>query len=649
MSRSVLRRVVSRSAAVLGALVFLAGCESGGCITDDACEAGNECSAGQCVPVALCATSAQCADGFTCLDGKCRAPCVDAAQCSPWGLECASGLCMPIGSAGGVMSTLGAGGGGVTTTQPTASGPCTTAEQCGANATCMAGMCVAASTPMGMPVETSMAAGAGGGTQMPPTQMPGAGAGGGGTQMPEMPEMPDPDAAMLEDFEDGDGVILPKESRLGQWYSYNDGVGTMVPAVGEALVPEAGGADGTGFALHTSGSGFSDWGAGIAADLNNTTAEPWSATRQAYDLSAYGGISFWAKGTGTVRFKIPTLSTVSADEQGSCAPAGDVPCGDDFGVDLTLAADWQRHDIAFASLSQQDWGVAATFDPAEALGIRFQHTDTASGFDFWIDEIEFTGGQSTNPNEPDPPMTNGPPPDPNAGQPGTCQDLGGYQGNGSVTFYTFSMGSSEVNCSYPISGESVPGIPTGDGRHFGAMNTSDYAASAMCGACVEVTRDGNRSVTITIVDQCPVATNDKCRAGHIDLSRDAFLQLGSEGEGYLGTGNGGAQGSISWRYVECPVNGDVTFRLKEADNANWNQVVVQGHRYPLQSVDVWVGGAWVAAARQDYNYWEPPNGNMGNAPYWVRATDVTGATVTAEVPLASGAHPGTPSQFPACQ
>ena len=34
---------------------------------------------------------------------------------------------------------------------------------------------------------------------------------------------------------------------------------------------------------------------------------------------------------------------------------------------------------------------------------------------------------------------------------------------------------------------------------------------------VEVTRDGSRKVTITVTDECPIATNPKCKAGHIDL------------------------------------------------------------------------------------------------------------------------------------
>src|SRR5690606_30638821 len=181
---------------------------------------------------------------------------------------------------------------------------------------------------------------------------------------------------------------------------------------------------------------------------------------------------------------------------------------------------------------------------------------------------------------------------------------GRYDGNGSVTFYTFAMGSSEVNCSYQITGrnpDTVDTIRTGDGRFFGAMNTADYNDSAMCGACVEVTRDGGRSVLITIVDQCPIATNPKCTAGHIDLSLEAFRQIGNDQEGHLGTGNGGATGNISWRYVECPVEGqNVTFRLKEPSRMDWNELLVQGHRWPITSVEI--DGR--AATRKDYNYWE---------------------------------------------
>ena len=88
------------------------------------------------------------------------------------------------------------------------------------------------------------------------------------------------------------------------------------------------------------------------------------------------------------------------------------------------------------------------------------------------------------------------------------------------------MGTSLVNCSYgthPGNPDRVDFVNTNDGQYFAAINTADYNTAATCGACIEVTRDGNRKVTVTVVDQCPVATNNKCKAGHLDLSRAAFL------------------------------------------------------------------------------------------------------------------------------
>src|SRR5262249_48964535 len=133
-----------------------------------------------------------------------------------------------------------------------------------------------------------------------------------------------------------------------------------------------------------------------------------------------------------------------------------------------------------------------------------------------------------------------------------CRSLPAGYADGSVTWYTLDQGSQAVNCSYDVlrrNPDAVAHVPFGGGAYFAAMNTQDYATAATCGACVEVTRDGTRKVSVMVVDQCPVASNPKCTAGHIDLSQEAFKQIGTVQEGYLGTSHGGAVGHISWRYI----------------------------------------------------------------------------------------------------
>lgn len=62
-----------------------------------------------------------------------------------------------------------------------------------------------------------------------------------------------------------------------------------------------------------------------------------------------------------------------------------------------------------------------------------------------------------------------------------------------------------------------------------------------------------------------------------------------------------------------------------------------GHRYKISKVEVLINGSWVPAVRQVYNYWEPPEGIMGDAlPYRVRATDENGSVIEAPVALKAG-------------
>ena len=161
---------------------------------------------------------------------------------------------------------------------------------------------------------------------------------------------------------------------------------------------------------------------------------------------------------------------------------------------------------------------------------------------------------------------------------------------------------------------------------------------------MEVTR-GSRKVVATVVVQCPISSNPICRPGHLDLSQKAFEQL----EPNL-TGNGSLTG-LAWKYVPCPTTENVSFVLKEPNNAAWNEILVQSHRHPITKLEAFVDGSWRSGTRQSYNYWNVNGGNLGTAPYRVRVTDVLGQELIANLPRAAGDLTGgaTPAQFPACQ
>jgi expansin (peptidoglycan-binding protein) len=73
----------------------------------------------------------------------------------------------------------------------------------------------------------------------------------------------------------------------------------------------------------------------------------------------------------------------------------------------------------------------------------------------------------------------------------TCPPAAAPMHTGEGTYYTFADGSG--NCMFPA---------TPNDLDIGAMNQTDYADSAACGMCAQVTGpDG--SITIRIVDRCP--------------------------------------------------------------------------------------------------------------------------------------------------
>ena len=211
--------------------------------------------------------------------------------------------------------------------------------------------------------------------------------------------------------------------------------------------------------------------------------------------------------------------------------------------------------------------------------------------------------------------------------PGTCNNtysgFTNYNGNGSVTYYTFGMGTGDnVHCSYGITQRNpdTVGLVHQQRPLLRRHEHRRLPLGAACGSCVEVSGSDGRKVVVTVVDECPIGTNPKCTAGHLDLSHEAFRQIASDQEGHVGTGHGGCCRQISWKYVPCPVpeSQNVTFRLKEPNNQYYTTVVVQDHRFPIKSLQI----KGVEAKRQPDNFWIVGDGNQSPGPWHVRAVDV---------------------------
>lgn len=147
-----------------------------------------------------------------------------------------------------------------------------------------------------------------------------------------------------------------------------------------------------------------------------------------------------------------------------------------------------------------------------------------------------------------------------------------------------------------------------------AMNAEEYNNAAACGEFVQVTGPKG-SIMIRIVDLCP-----ECKAGHLDLSQQAFAQIADLPLGRV---------AITWQVVSPALTGPIAYHFKDGSNQWWTAVQIRNHRNPIAKLEYRNnGGQWVSVPRTSYNYFVQTNPGMGTGPYTFRVTDSYGNTLT---------------------
>ncbi|KAB1942261.1 hypothetical protein F8271_12940 [Micromonospora sp. ALFpr18c] len=175
---------------------------------------------------------------------------------------------------------------------------------------------------------------------------------------------------------------------------------------------------------------------------------------------------------------------------------------------------------------------------------------------------------------------------------------------GKASFY--DAGRSGGTCSFPA--------PPAD-RLYVALGSSEYSRAAACGSYLDVS--GPRGTgRVMVIDQC-----GGCGPGKIDLSDEAFAKIADRAQGIA---------TVTYRaVVNPPLDGGLTFRIKDGASRYWFAVQVGNHGNPLRSVEAkGPGGGFHKAARQTDNYWTVEDG-IGPGPYTIRVTDVYGHQTTA--------------------
>lgn len=178
---------------------------------------------------------------------------------------------------------------------------------------------------------------------------------------------------------------------------------------------------------------------------------------------------------------------------------------------------------------------------------------------------------------------------------------------------TFYGATGEGNCSFDPSPQDLM---------VAAMNQTDYAGSALCGAFVTATGPKG-TVTVRIVDRCP-----ECRPGDIDFSAEAFARIADPVAGRV---------PIEWQLVAGDVSGPVSYRYKEGSTRFWTAIQARNHRVPIAALAIRPAGAadWIEVARTEYNYFVHPEA-IAAGPLQVRVTAAGGAVLIDTLPEPSG-------------
>ncbi|TDH69469.1 hypothetical protein CCR75_005960 [Bremia lactucae] len=164
---------------------------------------------------------------------------------------------------------------------------------------------------------------------------------------------------------------------------------------------------------------------------------------------------------------------------------------------------------------------------------------------------------------------------------------------------------------------------SGDADNYAALNDAQWNSTRNCGRCAEIScgddrcKDKTSSALVYLVDRCP-----NCQPGDLDLSPTVFQKL---------TGSTSSRYSIKWKFVACPVRGNIQYCTKSGSNSSW---------LALQPTNLATGVANLRIAHQSvtmvdscYYYLLAGGQNVDLDAVPVEVTSVTGEILTETVKL----------------
>jgi hypothetical protein len=183
--------------------------------------------------------------------------------------------------------------------------------------------------------------------------------------------------ALIDDMEDGDAIIVPRDARGGMWRLSFDGTGPITPFAGN-LLPDVipGGRGPSQMALHVFGGRLIEWGAFVSTSLTPSGC---------YDASAYAGIEFWARGTRRLHIGVVMMDVVSTLVGGPCVEN----CNGGHMQTIDLTPEWKRYSLRWSELAPEAAKGNLALDLRRLSSVTFGVSPADTPFDVWLDDLAF--------------------------------------------------------------------------------------------------------------------------------------------------------------------------------------------------------------------------------------------------------------------
>lgn len=187
---------------------------------------------------------------------------------------------------------------------------------------------------------------------------------------------------------------------------------------------------------------------------------------------------------------------------------------------------------------------------------------------------------------------------------------------GDSTSYTLGQVSAG-NCNFMYD----PGV----GDNYAALSSEQWDSTLNCGRCAEVScadsrcSDTTSTQIVYFVDRCP-----ECKEGDLDLSPTVFKTL---------TGSDPSRYSIKWKFVDCPVSGNIQYCTKSGSSSSW--LAVQPANFANGVASVKIANQDVTMVDSCYYFLLNGGSNVDISAVDIQLTSISGEKITETLSLTS--------------